>query len=424
MDTPLKVVLQEIGKEYDLDADVINPVIKKLNSEFYFKLKDVKNASESVWKSLGLPLNLFFLLKDKYDSVLSSNQPQTQSTQQINQHTITMTTSSNAKPIHSPQQQQHQHYSKDEDENHLMMILTEINNIDISREVFKIIYNVIQNIVKNPNDEKYRKINIVKLLSKYNYISIKNLFQYLHFQQVEEFMYIIGTTTQLNDFFMKLTTFITSNQIAKAEFNPYEASYSSLNNDKSKIKAISNTETNFEDLYKEELKRRKQIVNNAKIDHNPRIILSQNTNIFGDSYDMNIIDEKSEDEKLIYKKSMELIQQNANDRFTLKSRTKFEKLINTPIYTKSDIRFRFPDGTLLEGSFALYETIGDIYAFIGSLLKNNKEKFTISTTPPLKKYTKMDESILQLKLFPKVNMYVNYESNSYSGLIEGIKFIN
>jgi hypothetical protein len=254
MDTPLKVVLQEIGKEYDLDADVINPVIKKLNSEFYFKLKDIKNASESVWKSLGLPLNLFFLLKDKYDSVLSSNQPQTQSTQQINQHTITMTTSSNAKPIHSPQQQQHQHYSKDEDENHLMMILTEINNIDISREVFKIIYNVIQNIVKNPNDEKYRKINIVKLLSKYNYISIKNLFQYLHFQQVEEFMYIIGTTTQLNDFFMKLTTFITSNQIAKAEFNPYEASYSSLNNDKSKIKAISNTETNFEELCKEELK--------------------------------------------------------------------------------------------------------------------------------------------------------------------------
>ena len=201
-------------------------------------------------------------------------------------------------------------------------------------------------------------------------------------------------------------------------------SYSSLNNDKSKIKAISNTETNFEELIKEELKRRKQIVNNAKIDHNPRIILSQNTNIFGDSYDMNIIDEKSEDEKLIYKKSMELIQQNANDRFTLKSRTKFEKLINTPIYTKSDIRFRFPDGTLLEGSFALYETIGDIYAFIGSLLKNNEEKFTISTTPPLKKYTKMDESILQLKLFPKVNMYVNYESNSYSGLIEGIKFIN
>ena len=197
MDTPLKVVLQEIEKEYDLDADVINPVIKKLNSEFYFKLKDIKNASESVWKSLGLPLNLFFLLKDKYDSVLSSNQPQTQSTQQINQHTITMTTSSNAKPIHSPQQQQHQHYSKDEDENHLMMILTEINNIDISREVFKIIYNVIQNIIKNPNDEKYRKINIVKLLSKYNYISIKNLFQYLHFQQVEQFMYIIATTTHL-----------------------------------------------------------------------------------------------------------------------------------------------------------------------------------------------------------------------------------
>ena len=177
-------------------------------------------------------------------------------------------------------------------------------------------------------------------------------------------------------------------------------------------------------MYREELKRRKQIVNNAIIDHNPRIILSQITNVFGSPSNMNLIDEKSEDEKLIYKKSMELIQQNANDRFTLKSRTKFEKLVNTPIYIKSDIRFRFPDGTLLEGSFALYETIGDIYAFIGSLLKNNTEKFTISTAPPLKKYTKMEESILQLKLFPKVNMYVNYESHTYSGLIGGIKCIN
>ena len=108
---------------------------------------------------------------------------------------------------------------------------------------------------------------------------------------------------------------------------------------------------------------------------------------------------------------MELIQQNANDRFTLKSRTKFEKLINTPIYTKSDIRFRFPDGTLLEGSFALYETIGDIYAFIGSLLKNNKEKFKISTKKNQKNYQHQNKFHAVIPPFTKLyfclRMYYN-----------------
>ena len=135
---------------------------------------------------------------------------------------------------------------------------------------------------------------------------------------------------------------------------------------------------------------------------------------------MNEIDDdlmsNSEDDKMIFKNSMDIIKKNQNDRFTLKSRLLFETLMKSPIYIKSDIRFKFPDNNIIEASFALYETIGDLYNFIKTYLNNPYEESTISTTPPPKKYTKLNETIENSKLYPQVLMYVNFEK--YSGLIK------
>ena len=123
----------------------------------------------------------------------------------------------------------------------------------------------------------------------------------------------------------------------------------------------------------------------------------------------------SEDDKLIYKKAMDIIKENQNNRFTLKSRLNYEKLINTPIYVKSDIRFKFPDSNILEASFSLNEKIEDLYNFIKEYLNNPNDKFTISTTPPPKRYIKINETIQFNKLFPQVLMYVNFD-DQYNGL--------
>ena len=40
------------------------------------------------------------------------------------------------------------------------IICSEIGNLDIIKEVFKIIHSVVTNVTKNPTEEKYRKINI------------------------------------------------------------------------------------------------------------------------------------------------------------------------------------------------------------------------------------------------------------------------
>ena len=123
----------------------------------------------------------------------------------------------------------------------------------------------------------------------------------------------------------------------------------------------------------------------------------------------------SEDDKLIYKNAMDLIKENQNNRFTLKSRMHYENLMNTPIYVKSDIRFKFPDSNILEASFSLNEKIEDLYNFIKEYLNNPNDKFTISTTPPPKRYIKINETIKFNKLFPQVLMYVNFDEQ-YNGL--------
>ena len=120
---------------------------------------------------------------------------------------------------------------------------------------------------------------------------------------------------------------------------------------------------------------------------------------------------------MIIKKNLALLKEKENDRFTLKSRTRLEMLMKTPIYVKSDIRLKLPNDQILQGSFGLFETVGDIYSFIREYLKDKNEKFNISTTPPLKRYTKMDNTIQEEKLYPNLLMYINFE-NEFTGLDE------
>ena len=77
MDAPLKKILKDIQNEYGMDDDMIDPIIKKLNKEFYFKLKDIKNLSEDTWNKFDLPTNLYYILNELYQNALNqSNQNQ------------------------------------------------------------------------------------------------------------------------------------------------------------------------------------------------------------------------------------------------------------------------------------------------------------------------------------------------------------
>ena len=70
MDKNLKEVIKEVGKEYEMEDDIINGITQKLHNEFYIKLKHMKNVTLEIWRSLSLPINLYYLLMDLYHAAL------------------------------------------------------------------------------------------------------------------------------------------------------------------------------------------------------------------------------------------------------------------------------------------------------------------------------------------------------------------
>ena len=449
MERSLKEIIKEVGKEYEMDDDIINDIIKKLQKEFYVKLKHMKNLSIETWKSLDLPINLYYVINELYQSAL--NQEQGSQPSQVQQSKNTSSNQSKPQTIpqyqNQPQQQKQnksnynnnssnyqnnniQNLNRINDQsdlpnivhNDLSLLFSEIDNLEKSRQVFKQIYKIITNIAHNPNEEKFRRFNIEKFLSNFKYKNIKPFFIDIGFKNVDEYMYLVGDAKNISTVMSELNKFIRDNKIAESSFDPYKGAISSLSGNDEKIKKVQSTEVNFEDLYYKEIDRRNDIIKKTKIERKPKLYeLEKNYSINRIINTINQTDEdltsNSNEDKMIIKKNLALLKERENDRFTLKSRTRLEQLMKTPIYVKSDIRLKLPNEQILEGSFALFETVGDIYNFIKEYMKVKTEKFNISTTPPLKRYLKMDNTIQEEKLYPNLLMYVNFE-NEFSGLDE------
>ena len=47
----------------------ITYIINRLNDQFFFILGDISNMTFEIWKSLDLPINLFFILQEKLNQV-------------------------------------------------------------------------------------------------------------------------------------------------------------------------------------------------------------------------------------------------------------------------------------------------------------------------------------------------------------------
>ena len=440
MERSLKEIVKEVGKEYEMEDDIINDIIKKLQKEFYVKLKHMKNLSIDTWKSLDLPINLYYVLNELYQSALNEQQgsqpqiqPQSQSQQQntinvINQPQVV--THNQSRNQNQNQQQRNQQFNNINDRNSLSNIIqddlsilfAEIDNLEKSRQVFKQIYKIITNISQNPNEEKFIRFNINKFLSNFNYKNITPFFTHIGFKNLDDYMYLVGDAKNISLIMSELNKFIRDNKIAESNFDPYKGSISSISGNDERLKKVQSTEINFEDLYYKEIDRRNNIIKNSKTERNPKLYeLEKNYSL---NRIINTINQNEEDltsnsneDKMIIKKNLALLKEKENDRFTLKSRTRLEMLMKTPIYVKSDIRLKLPNDQILQGSFGLFETVGDIYSFIREYLKDKNEKFNISTTPPLKRYTKMGSTIQEEKLYPNLLMYINFE-NEFTGLDE------
>ena len=63
-----------------------------------------------------------------------------------------------------------------------------------------------------------------------------------------------------------------------------------------------------------------------------------------------------------------LAEQEKKNKFQNKRYQELDKLVNAPNHTRSNVRVKFPDGYLLQGTFGAKERIKDIYEFVTSHL--------------------------------------------------------
>ena len=299
MERSLKEIVKEVGKEYEMEDDIINDIIKKLQKEFYVKLKHMKNLSIDTWKSLDLPINLYYVLNELYQSALNEqqgSQPQPQSQQQntinvINQPQVVTHNPSRNQNQNQQQSknQRNQQFNNINDKNNLSNIIhddlsilfAEIDNLEKSRQVFKQIYKIITNISQNPNEEKFRRFNINKFLSNFNYKNITPFFTHIGFKNLDDYMYLVGDAKNISLIMSELNKFIRDNKIAESTFDPYKGSISSISGNDERLKKVQSTEINFEDLYYKEIDRRNNIIKNSKTERNPKLYeLEKNYSLF------------------------------------------------------------------------------------------------------------------------------------------------
>lgn len=157
----------------------------------------MKHLSYDLWKSFSLPSNLYYILNDKYQEINTIPQqqkvkifqapienqelPQQNNNQKaknqicqsqiINRDTKLTLENISFEDVYSQSV-----ISPDDIQTYLEILLVEIDDNAILAEVILLIKQSFTSIITNPKEEKYKKINIEKILSKYPYQSINNFF--------------------------------------------------------------------------------------------------------------------------------------------------------------------------------------------------------------------------------------------------------
>ncbi len=193
-----------------------------LHHNFFYKLKDIQNINFEIWTKMNLPMNLFFILQGKIALCKPENsnlinpinpfeliepiQTQGKNTPQVKQTAQTaqtlQTTQANSTVIQTQKSneqmerfsdltEKERQYADDQKlkvgiSNILKLIKMEVGEISLAREVFKTIHNLVCNILQNPEDKKYRRINLGAIMKKFPYKNIKDLVELFQFKQAED----------------------------------------------------------------------------------------------------------------------------------------------------------------------------------------------------------------------------------------------
>lgn len=106
-------------------------------------------------------------------------------------------------------------------------------------------------------------------------------------------------------------------------------------------------------------------------------------------------------------------EQEKKSKFQNKRYQELERLVNLPNHTRSNVRIKFPDGYLLQGTFGAKEKIKDVYDFVKENLSAVQagRDFDLYETPPKRVLgeKQLNQTLLASKLVPSCMIYFSWK---------------
>ena len=199
METPLNKIIIDFSYEYNLDQSLIQPIIQKLNQEFFIRIKDFKNLSFEKWKEYKLPGNLYNVIKEKYEEALELEESKSKIIKKKRKKTsfkyinifqddsFTIGIGKIQKEIEIINEES---INLNEIEKNLTNLENKIKDHFTMSNIYKIFDVMINNIISNFSVERYKKINIKKIHQKYPYDEITEIFNIMKFDKIPNSDYI------------------------------------------------------------------------------------------------------------------------------------------------------------------------------------------------------------------------------------------
>ena len=368
-------LLERIGKENSLPLAKIEEITSKLEEEWYENAESLKEITEDVWKSFNVPARLVNLIKKYLD-----DEPTSVNTNR---------------------------------EDPLELIETSLSPDDL-RTCIPSLQQIVYNLASSP-DPKYRTINlsnpnfhqkvgrfpvVIQYLNQVGFVASSS---FLIIQDPsKEQIYYISMLSSLNELASKHNLAIKE---PPESFNPYKSSILSTDFAKPKIIERPNDFSKINKEINQIINNREEIKQSTKIQRNPQIYRPE-SNI------VNVPEANTQnmDEDIVRKELQNFIsQREKSQNFQSKRKNELEKLKNQAVITRVTIKIKFPDGLVLEGSFAFKETIQDVYFFVMSFLEYDKEFYLFTTLPK-----KVIESSLETldKYSPAVLLHFSWADES------------
>jgi hypothetical protein len=311
-------------------------------------------------------------------------------------------------------------------EDQLKVLLNEYISSKEKLDSLSMLKKILTNILENPENEKFRKLNFnnnTLFMNLWKFHELRRLLILLNFEVDQNSYYLKTIPEEAFSFILKRI----GEEIEKAEkkigsdFNPFQPTYRT-NNPTFDINIVSKMAKEDQPDYFNELtklkKERENLIKNHKITQQVKIFKKDfETNkikeeIDNDEIPINIENGKEQLNEL--KQRMINFQKNFYDEITFSNSRKkeFEELSKKEVYLETFLRIKLPNRYTIEVNFHVNQKLGDLFELLDKYLIYKKDYF-LFISPFVKNkfdFSHSEKKFTELNFVPDANLNLLYSN--------------